>query len=346
MSSGPQSLTARRWGREQRPRAAERAVADRPAPTTAATRAAMRCLALDVAAVATHAALAERGIDSVLLKGAGLGRQLGVEHRRRYSDVDLLVAPATFDAAQRLLQGLGYRRASAGFRADELTRWHERSWRIPGPLELTVDLHRGFAGVADAEAFWVAIFAAARRIQLAGGTIPIPDEAGAALLLGLHAAAPGRSDKPTTDLIRSLEVFPMAVWAAAAELAHTVGATSAFALGLRQVDRGVEVAATLRLPAHQVSTAQWIMAGHGSEESYALARVGELPTWSARLRFFGCRLVPSRAFMRYTDRRARTGTVGLALAYLLRVGRYARRTPAGVREWRSARRTMRGSTHR
>jgi hypothetical protein len=311
-----------------------------------AARAAMRCLALDVAAVATHAALAERGIASVLLKGAGLGRLLGLEHRRRYSDVDLLVAPATFHAAQQLLRGLGYRSATAGFRADEWGCWHERPWRIPGPLELTVDLHRGFAGVADADAFWVAISAGARPMPLAGGTILVPDDAGAALLLGLHAAGPGGSVKPTTDLLGALDVLPVAVWAAAADLAHRVRATSAFAFGLRQVDRGVELAETLQLPPHQVSTGQWIIARHGSEEAYALARLASLPTWWATLRFLARRLVPSPAFMRYTENRARTGPVGLTLAYLLRAGRYARRTPAGVREWRSARRTTPGPARR
>jgi hypothetical protein len=304
--------------------------------------AAIRCLALDAAAAATCGALRGRGIDSVLLKGAGLGRRLGVPHQRLYNDVDLLVAPSTFDAAQVVLSELGYLPSMSGARSDDWTLSHERPWRIPGPVPLTIDLHRGFAGIAEPEAFWTAVSSAAERIELAGGVVAIPDEACTALLVALHAASPGRSAKPRADLARALDVLGHDAWRAAARIATRSRAASAFALGLRQVDRGVELAAVLGLR-DRPSVAQWIVAHQGSSTAHAMARLAELPTTRARLRHLRLRSVPSAAAMRYSRALARRGPVGLVLAYLVRAIDHAKSTPGALRELRTAVRLARRS---
>jgi hypothetical protein len=300
------------------------------------SRATIRCLALDHAAATIYAALRERGIDSVLLKGPGLGSRLRAAHHRLYNDVDLLVAPNTFDAAQQLFYELGFRPAMPGARADDWSLWHERPWMIPGPVALTVDLHRGFAGAADPEAFWTAVFSRAEHIGLAGGSIAIPDETCTALLVALHAASPGRSAKPRRDLDRAISIFESDVWPAAATVAERCGAVSAFALGLRQVGRGVRIAAVLGLPEHATAS-QLLVARRGSPTAHALARIAELPTPRARLRHVVLRLFPSAAAMRSTQALARRGPIGLVLAYLVRIGQHAANTPRAVREWRAAR---------
>lgn len=296
---------------------------------------AARCLALDAVAAHVVAALRDRGIPSVLLKGAGLNQRLATE--RGYRDVDLLVAPADFDAAEAVLAGLGYRSLLPDARADDWSHWHERTWAVPGPVPLAVDLHRGFAGVGDAVALWWAVRTAAEPLELSGEVVWVPDEAGAALLVALHAACPGDTDAPRADLRRALDVFPVSTWRAAAGVAAVCGASPAYALGLRLEPAGAAVADALGLPGHW-SAQQWLAAHQGSGTAYSLARLAGLPTLRARLRHLGVRLLPSPAAMRYASPLARRGALGLTLAYLLRLGRHARRLPGAARELRTARR--------
>ncbi|AVT39503.1 nucleotidyltransferase family protein [Plantactinospora sp. BB1] len=320
-----------------------------PAPRSAATTAtgaaataqAVRGLALDALVVRTATALRDRGIASVLLKGAGLAHRLRNAGSRRYDDVDLLVAPATFDAAQRVLRDLGYRPILAGARQDDWAHWHARPWRAPGPAALTVDLHRGFAGVADPVAFWSAVSTTAERLDLAGGTVAVPDEPCAALLVALHAASPGRSGRPGDDLARALAVLPAATWRVAAGIARRTGAVPAFAVALRRDARGDALATELGLPRRTAVTG-WLAAHRGRSAAYSLARLAELPTCRARLRHLGLRLVPSPAAMRHAYPLAGRGVAGLLLAYLVRAGDLARRTPGGLRELRIASRRAGG----
>ena len=112
-----------------------------------------RGLALDALAVATIRLLQEAGVPSVLLKRPATASRLYAREPevRRYCDVDLLVAPASFDRAQAVLVEHGYASLAEGYRDDDVP-WHERPWRAPGAGEPTIDLHRGFAGVRNAEA--------------------------------------------------------------------------------------------------------------------------------------------------------------------------------------------------
>jgi hypothetical protein len=301
------------------------------------SRIAMRCLALDRAAGSTYNLLARNGVAAVLLKGAGLARLLGDEHSRYYTDVDLLVAPDTFDAAQEVLSRNGYRPVMAGARPDDLP-WHERPWQAAGRLSLTIDLHRGFSGVTDPAAFWRELSGSATHIALAGCPVAVPGEAGAALVAGLHAASPGPSTRPWADLRRALEALPGTVWPAAADLARRVGAEPAFSAGLRQVDGGRELATALRLP-DLAGTCQRIQARRGSRAALAWARLGELPSTREKIRHLRRRLLPSPSAMRYAYPRARGGPTGLTLAYLNRIGYYAWHIRSAIRETRAVRRT-------
>ncbi|MEU3455149.1 nucleotidyltransferase family protein [Micromonospora sp. NPDC006766] len=300
---------------------------------------ALRCLALDAAAATAVDTLRRADVDSVLLKGAGLARRLGTE--RLYADVDLLVAPAAFGRAQAAL-------AAAGFRphvCDELTgegdAWHQRSWYAPGPLSLTVDLHRGFAGVDDPEELWRALRAGAEPMALGGGTVPVPDTAGCALLAALHAASPGRFVKPAADLALALDVLPAGAWPAAARIAVRCAATPAFAVGLRLLPAGAAVATQLALPTSGPPL-PWLTAHGATPTAITLARLAELPGWRRRLRHLARLLLPSATYLRYVDPRARTGPGGLLLAHARRYGRHTRTLLRALRELHTARRLNRG----
>ncbi|NBE85366.1 nucleotidyltransferase family protein [Micromonospora rubida] len=305
-----------------------------------AVPAAIRCLALDATAAVVTRALADHGVDVVLLKGAGLARQLGLERQRIYSDIDLLVAPASFAAAQQVLADLGCRSALPEEQPDRRSHWYERPWRVPGPVPLTVDLHRGFHGVADPEALWTALSRAAVRIPLAGGSVAVPDEVGTALLAALHAAAPGRSGRPLIDLERALEVIHPDTWRAAADLAARTGAVPLFALGLRLTPAGAALATTLSLP-RRTTPARWIRAHRGSPVALTLAQLAELPTARDRLWHLVPRLFPSPAAMRHSSTLARCGPAGLFLAHLGRLLRNLGGLPAALAELRVAARAVR-----
>ncbi|WBB82078.1 nucleotidyltransferase family protein [Micromonospora sp. WMMD882] len=296
---------------------------------------AVRCLALDAAAVATSAALRERGIESVLLKGVGLARRLGVD--RRYGDVDLLVSPASFEAAQWVIAEWGGRPFVVGARPDDLPLRYERTWWLPGPTPLALDLHQGFAGVGDDDAFWRGLWRTAEEMPLAGGRIAVPDRDHAALLVALHAATPASSTRPRADLERALAVFPVEAWRGAASIAARYDAVEAYALGLRLAAPGAELATVLGLP-DGCAPARWLTAQRAPGTTISLARLAELPGTPTRLRHVVRRLAPSPAMIRLTSPLARRGRCGLLLAYAGRLARHAANLPRAVRELRAARR--------
>ncbi|BCJ62921.1 nucleotidyltransferase family protein [Micromonospora endophytica] len=310
-----------------------------------AVRAAARCLALDAETVTVCAALAAADIPAIVLKGPGLAHRLGLGHRRHYSDVDLLVSPTAFDRAEATLAALGLRSGLPGGRPDGRVLWHERPWRTAAPTPLTVDLHRGFHGVGDPEAFWVALAASAERLPLAGGSVLVPGVEATALLVALHAAVPGTSDKPYADLVRALAVFPAPVWSAAADLAYQAGAMSSFALGLRLVPDGARLATGLRLPTG-ATPAELLRARRNAPVAYVLARCAERGGVGARMRHLAAYAFPPPAAMRHHSTLARRGWPGLAAAYGQRLLARGARIPRALVElvgaYRAAGRTRDG----
>ncbi|WP_140158029.1 nucleotidyltransferase family protein [Micromonospora sp. NBS 11-29] len=297
---------------------------------------ALRCLALDALAVSTSDLLRRHGVDSLLLKGAGLAHRLGVD--RFYGDVDLLVAPATVTAVQDVLHAAGYRPTRPPDLYDVTAGWHEQPWSAPGPVPLTVDLHRGFAGVGDHAALWRSMRRTARPLDLAGGRVLVPDDAGTALLAALHAARPGGIDKPARDLARALAVLTPSDWAAAGRLAVDCDAVRAFTVGLRVLPAGAAVADRLGLSAPDPTSA-WLTARLATPTAVGLARTAELSgPWHHRLRLLARLALPSPAYMRTLDPDARGGRGRLLRAYARRAGRHVRWLRPAVRELRTARR--------
>ncbi|MCY3796057.1 MAG: nucleotidyltransferase family protein [Gammaproteobacteria bacterium] len=71
--------------------------------------------------------LAEGGIESIVLKGLPLSQRLhGNPLLRESVDIDLLVSPERFGAAEAILLGTGWRRVRPGFReTPRRKRWHD-----------------------------------------------------------------------------------------------------------------------------------------------------------------------------------------------------------------------------
>jgi hypothetical protein len=302
------------------------------------SRQAVRCLALDAAAVTTVRLLRAAGVPSVLLKGPATASRLYASHPgvRRYSDVDLLVAPASFERAQDVLLDHGYASLAEGCRSDDFS-WHERPWRVPGDGELTIDLHRGFAGVGDADAFWTEISSATEDLALAGGHVPVPNIAGTALVVALHAAAPARVMKPRTDLLRALDLLSDQVWRDAAAASERCGASSAFGAGLHLVPAGAALADRLGLRSAG-SASEWVQARCGTQTAQGLAALADQPTAGAAVQHIGYllrRLVPSPNALRLNVPLARRGRIGLLLAYGARSGRVVWELPRTVVDLRS-----------
>ncbi|WP_167454887.1 nucleotidyltransferase family protein [Micromonospora arborensis] len=301
---------------------------------------AVRCLALDALAVSASDVLAGHGVDSVLLKGAGLARRLGVD--RLYADVDLLVAPATVTAAQAALQAAGYRpRLPLDLHVVAAT-WHEQPWHAPGPLPLTMELHRGFAGVGDYDELWRSLRLGADHLDLAGGRVLVPDEAGTALIAALHAASPAGFGKPARDLARALAVFSPDTWEAAGRLAARCDAVPAFTVGLGLLPAGVAVANQLGLSSTRGPSSAWLAARLATPTAVGLAHLADVSGPGHRLRVLSRLVLPLPVHLRQFDARAHHGRLGLLWAYVRRIGRHVRLLPRVLRELRTARRRQHG----
>jgi len=307
---------------------------------------AARCLALDALAAGTSDRLTTAGIPNLLLKGPATARRLYPDQpgRRPYSDVDLLVPVDRFDAAQDVLRDHGYRFAQDGVR-DKACAWHEVAWQAPGSVVLTVDLHRGFAGVQHPAAFFTALWVSRDHIELSGTTVPVPGESGTALILALHAANPGRGLKPLADIHRARAVFGIDVWREAAALARTCVAESACRAGLGLLPDGSRFADELGVGG-SVSADQWLGGRQRNRVSVELALTLAQPTLAARVGYVARRTLPSPAFLRMVDHSARRGPGWLALAYLRRAAGAVAGAPRAVIDVKQARRAVRAGRSR
>ena len=99
--------------------------------------------------------------------------------------------------------------------------------------------------------FWRELASRSVRIPIAGTPLAVPDQASAALILALHAAAERRRTgvhRPSrsTTWNAACSVFDEPIWRAALELARQVGAEAAFTAGLSLADAGSGAAGPAR----------------------------------------------------------------------------------------------------
>lgn len=296
---------------------------------------------LDTAAVEAIDALAQAGIDALLLKGAALAHTLyGPGEERGYFDVDLLVAPSDRDGAGRVLEELGYQNLSGRYGVDDIAGvLHAQVWSrtTVGFGNTAIDLHWRLDGCrASAEVVWQALRSDRGTVEVAGRSVPTLGPPAMALHVALHAAQHGPDDaKAIGDLRKGLERFPVMRWHAAAILAERLDATESLAGGLRLLPAGGLLADRLELPAAE--RLLWELDNRSTRPrgTFHLEALAEAGTLRERAYVLRRALLPSAAWIRWEVRWADRGPVFLAAGYAL----HLLRTPLwGLRAVRYRRR--------
>ena len=317
-----------------------------PEPTSAARITAAN-LPVDARTAEVLRAFEAARVHTLLLKGVSLSRWLATrEAPRPYLDCDLLVRPADVITAERVLSDLGFRPVLDEHEMPEWWREHAATWaRMEGTKGgAMVDLHRTLVGVGvGPDQLWLTLEAHSEPIVVADHQARALTIPGRAFHLALHAAQHGIGwDRPAADLERGIAAADEETWWAAAEIAASLRATSAFAAGLRLIPTGSALADRLGLPT-ELSTDVALRAGTPPPVALGLDQLAQAGDLRARMNILRHKLVPPASFMRHWSPRARQGRLGLILAYLWRPLWLISRLPSGLRAWRRARRLAQGS---
>jgi hypothetical protein len=302
-------------------------------------QAVMRRLGIDAATAEVIDALRAADIRALLFKGPVVERWLYDElGERLYDDIDLLVAPDTFERAERVLQQLGFEMPLAGWRDRELLT-HEHNWTRGW---CPVDLHRALWGFGcSPEAAWAVVSESTASFEIGGSMAEVPAEPVHALIVAVHAVKHGRPGRWTAELERAVARADDEVWWEAAKAAVRVDALGPFTVGLETVPAGRELVDRLGLST--VADAETHLRAAGfAPGSLTLLHVADAPGARARLSLILAKIGPSPAFMRSRYPLARRGWVGLAAAYVWRLVSMCRQAPAGLRSLRLARARARG----
>jgi Uncharacterised nucleotidyltransferase len=281
------------------------------------------------------------GVRAVLLKGPSIARWLYAEGESRgYLDCDLLIAPASGEAAARALQSLGYRRSFDDRSMPAWWREHAGVW-VRDADGMTVDLHSALPGVgADAESAWSVLSTDTDTVMVAGYRAPILALPARALHVALHAAQHGVGwARPIAELERALAAGDDQLWITAARLAEALVATDAFATGLRLCVPGTALARRLGLSTERSADAE-LRAASAPPVALGFEQLGRADGNWARLIIVWRKLVPPPAFVRHWDPRAADGRLALLRAYVRRPMWLLRRAPRGWWAWRRARRLV------
>lgn len=280
-------------------------------------------LALDAAAAEVVGALEDHGIACVILKGPATVHWLYADDPalRTYADVDVLVEPSRFQAAETVLQAHGFEHGLGDYRVHTQNWIYESEWERRGPPPVYVDLHRGFHGVGDWKGFWTSIDTHASTTQLAGRTVRIPDAAGCALIVALHDSSTGRSERSATDLRRALASFDDEVWRTASTYAAAAAAVPSLVMGLTLHEEGRPLVERLGLPTElspDVATRALVASGVDADQAnraWALQyRMGAARGWRARARVLVEIVVPPAEFFTDARRGLRRGSWRLLAA--------------------------------
>ena len=150
----------------------------------AARSALVRRLLMERQAIEATAVLRGAGIDSLVVKGVALAGQLyDAAETRTYADVDLLVDPVRWAAAQRVLTSIGYLAAPYSGLLGQPA--HSCVLRRPDPAlgSLELDLHHRIHGIGvSSRHFWEVATSEPVRIRVGDAellTTPLP-------VTGLH----------------------------------------------------------------------------------------------------------------------------------------------------------------
>jgi hypothetical protein len=297
-------------------------------------------LTLGAATAEAVAALRSRGVRAILIKGPTLARWLYDDPvMRTYGDIDLLVAPDQFAAAEAVLAELGYENKVAGLRSSEKVWSYEHCWARAGGRPSSIDLHRSlFWDSIDPELAWSIVSEQTEVIELCGTPVKVPGAAQRLLLLVLHAAGDGPGNaKGLADLERALARCDEPLWRTAAAMAERLGAGDAFTAGLGLTPGGAVL--TRRLGLGSVTAFEVRLRSAGSPiTTYGFERLSAQRSVLPRLRFLVGEMFPSRAFIRDWRPLARRGRLGMLAIYLWRPLWLAAMAPRGAWVWAGLRR--------
>jgi hypothetical protein len=282
-------------------------------------------------------------LEPILLRGPALARALYEDQASRvYVDIDLLVPPEGLSLAEAVLLRLGFsdRTVSGVIAGDRPTYAH--TWVRPADSAM-VDLHYTMHGIGvSAGQACEVLSERAQTEPLTVGAIDVTvlRPPGCALVVALHAAAHGaRVEKPLEDLERAIDRLPLEHWRSGAILADRLRATEAFAVGLRLLPAGNELAGRLGLP-RDVSVESVLRAATPPPMALGFEWLARTRGTTARVRLVARKVVPGAEFMRAWSPLARRGPVGLFCAYGLRVLWLARHAVPGLIAWSRARRQV------
>ena len=305
---------------------------DSPSPT-GSVLATARSLMVDRMTAELTDALSRHGVEAILLKGPSFAAWLyGDGTVRSYGDCDLLIPPDQIAPAQQVLQDLGFRDYSAPLAHPRL---ESHAWRRDPDW---VDLHSTLIGMrVDPEEAWRILSQRTESQRVGGTTVRVLDPVARTVHVALHAAQHGRDEqKPLNDLARAIELVPEALWSEAVELAKRLGATDAFATGLRLLGPGQSLASRLGLG--DAGSAEATLLIDPVPLALGFEHLSTVPGVRAKSLILLRELVPTPAFMRWWSPLARRGRAGLALAYCWRPAWLATRAVPGFLAWRRARR--------
>jgi hypothetical protein len=302
-------------------------------------------MVLDAATAELFDAFSGRRLHPLLLKGPATSRWLYPrDQQRRYIDIDLLVAPAEFDAVIEVVVSLGFERLLPerwlGVGSGELSE-HAVVFMREGRRAASLDLHRRFFwSTVEPERAWALLSADPDQVEVGGVEVDVLRLAARALMLPLHVAQHGREDRqPLADLERALAAVEDPTWGEAAELARELGASSAFAAGLRVLPSGSELAERLGLASGASAQVRLQLEGNALI-ALAIEQFLTKPTWPARLRFAWAKLLPSPAYVLAGYPARRPGVLGVLEAYGRRVAHLGRSAPRALAALREARRAQ------
>lgn len=297
---------------------------------------AARNLLLDRAAATVVQRLRTEGIDAILLKGAAIAAWLYDGQVRPYLDVDLLVSPAQFDQATQVLGELGYAHWLEGADLSELG---PKERELIGPDGVCIDLHLGFVGIpGPPQRCWDILTKRTVSFLLAGAVqVRVLDIPARALHLALHLAQNGPVDaKALADLERGLAQIEREHWRAAAALAEDLGATEAFAAGLRLVPAGRVLAEELSLP-HRVTVELVLRTRSAPQQAIFFERLRETHGARRKIALVWRKLFPTATYLRATTPLARRGRAGLLAAWAASPWSVIRGTGPALMAWLRAR---------
>ena len=272
-----------------------------------------------------------------MLKGPSTARWLyDASECRTYLDTDILVPPP-LEAAGQVLAACGFERNET--RSNKPWLPHAENWERSAD-GASIDLHRSFHGVGvDDATAWAVLSRHTEPLAVGGAEVAVLDLPARALTVALHAASGHARARVLQDLDRAFQRASLELWHEAYGIATELGAVGPFAVGLRSLPAGRQVATELGLP--EVVETAWVLRNRGDRQllgrTLRLAWLGSLPTIRQKAGFvLRCLFPPPwvvRRWMAANPRRLQW----VSLGYGRRIAANVRTVPTAYREWRRAR---------